>query len=206
MARARTAIAWPILPRPDDAQRLAAQLDAGELRALPLAAAHRGVGGRGLAGEPEQQRERVLGGGDRVAGGGVDDGDAGPRRRLEVDVVDADAGAADDDEAGARGDQLGVDLDLAADDEGVVLGQDRGDLLAREAELLVDVVVARRSSRPSAARGSTTRILTRAPPPRGAGEERPLGGGDGRARRDGEAAARWRPPRARRSRPGCRPS
>ena len=110
--------------------------------ALPLAPAHRRVGGRGLAGEPEQQRERLLRGRDRVARRGVDDDDAGPGGGLEVHVVHADAGAADDHEAGARGDQLGVHLDLAADDEGVVLGQDRGDLLAWQAQLLVDVVVA----------------------------------------------------------------
>ena len=43
-----------------------------------------------------QQREGVLGGRDRVAGRRVDDGDPGPRRGVQVDVVDADAGPADD--------------------------------------------------------------------------------------------------------------
>ena len=90
---------------------------------------------------PYMQRERVLGGGDRVAGRGVDDGDPGPRRRVEVDVVDADPGPADDDEPRAGGDELGVDLDLAADDERVVVGQDRAQLVAAEARALVDLVV-----------------------------------------------------------------
>ena len=48
------------------------------------------------------------------------------RRGIEIDVVDADAGPADDLEPVAGGrDHLGVDLDLAADDERVVVGQDR---------------------------------------------------------------------------------
>ena len=83
----------------------------------------------------------MLGGRDRVAGRGVDDGDAGARRRVEIDVVDADAGPPDDDQARPGGDQLGVDLDLAADDERVVVGQDRAELVARQARTLVDLVV-----------------------------------------------------------------
>ena len=65
----------------------------------------------------------------------------GPRRSIEVDVVHADAGPADDHETGARGDELGVDLDLASDDERVVLGQDRAQLVVREARPLVDVML-----------------------------------------------------------------
>ena len=66
----------------------------------------------------------------------------GPRRRLEVDVVDADAGPADDDEPRPGGDQRGVDLDLAADDERVVVGDDRAQLVAAQPDALVDLVVA----------------------------------------------------------------
>ena len=90
------------LAEPDDAERPAAQLEPGELGPLPLAAADRGVGRGDLAGDAVQQGERVLGGRDRVAGRGVDDGDPGPRRRVEVDVVDADPGPADDRQPGAR--------------------------------------------------------------------------------------------------------
>ena len=113
------------LAEADDPERPAAQLVTRELRALPLAASHRRVGGGRPAGDAVEQREGVLGGGDRVAGRRVDDRDPGPRRGIEVDVVDADAGPADDDEPRPGGDQLGVDLDLAADDERVVVGQDR---------------------------------------------------------------------------------
>ena len=79
------------LAEPDDPERPAAQLEAGELGALPLAAPERGVGGGDPAGDAVEQREGVLGGRDRVAGRGVDDDDPGPRRGIEVDVVDADA-------------------------------------------------------------------------------------------------------------------
>ena len=127
---------------PDDAEGPAAQLPTREGRALPLAAPHGCVGRRGLAGQAVEQREGVLGGRDRVAGRGVDDGDARPRRRVEVDVVHADPGPPDDDEARARGDQRRIDLDLAADDQGVVLGQDRAQLVARETGAHVDLVIA----------------------------------------------------------------
>ena len=79
------------LAEADDPERPAAQLEPGELGALPLAAAERRVGRGDPAGDPVEQGQRVLGGGDRVAGRGVDDDDPGPRRRIEVDVVDADA-------------------------------------------------------------------------------------------------------------------
>jgi len=44
----------------------------------------------------------VLRGGDRVAGGGVDDRDPGPGGSLEIDVVDPDPGPTDDDQAAPR--------------------------------------------------------------------------------------------------------
>ena len=88
------------LAEPDDAERPAAQLEARELGALPFAAADRCIGGGRPAGDAVEQREGVLGRGDGVAGRRVDDGDPGARRRVEVDVVDADARPPDDDAAG----------------------------------------------------------------------------------------------------------
>ena len=58
--------------------------------------------GGGPAGQAVEQGQGVLGGRDGVAGRGVDDDDPGPRRGLEVDVVDADAGPADDRSAAVR--------------------------------------------------------------------------------------------------------
>ncbi len=178
------------LAEPDDPERPAAQLETGELAALPLAAAERRVGGGRPARDAVEQGERVLGGGDRVAGRGVDDRDPGSRRGVEVDVVDADPGPPDDDEPRAGGDQLGIDLDLAADDERVVVGDQRGELLARAADPLVDLVM----------RGEELDALAgdgfgdedpHAPAPAPAGRDDPerlergaLGGGDRGARRD----------------------
>ena len=126
-----------------DAQRLAPQLDAGQAATgrLPVAGPHGGIALGDPAGEPVEQRERVFGGRDRVAGRRVDDHDAGPRRRVEIDVVHADAGPADDDEPAAGGDERRIGLDLAADDERVVLADDRAQLVTRQAEPFIDLVV-----------------------------------------------------------------
>ena len=134
------------LAEADDPERPAAQLEARELGPLPLAAPDRGVGGGDLPGDAVEQGERVLGGGDRVAGRGVDDRDAGPGRRIEVDVVDADAGPADHLEARPGSDHGGIDLDLAADDERVVAGEDRAQLCRGQARSLVDVVMGAEAS------------------------------------------------------------
>ena len=76
---------------------------------FPLARLHRGGGRGNLPRQRHHHRDRVLGGRDAVAGRTVHHDDAAPRRRFEVDVVDADAGATDHLEP--RG---GVD-DLARD-------------------------------------------------------------------------------------------
>jgi hypothetical protein len=54
------------------------------------------IGLRDLAGEREHHRDGVLGGGDGVAEGRVHHHDAARGGGGDVDVVDADAGAADD--------------------------------------------------------------------------------------------------------------
>ena len=59
---------------------------------------------------------------------------------LDVDVVEPDAGPADDDQVGAGGEHLGGDLGGGADDEGVGARQRLEQLLGGEAELHVDLV------------------------------------------------------------------
>jgi hypothetical protein len=115
----------PDLAETHDPQGLAAQLRAGELAALPLAAPDGRVRGGDPAGEAEEERQRVLGRRDRVPRRRVDHGDPGPGRGFEIHVVDADAGATDHHEPVSGGDQLGVDLDLAADDQRLIVA-DRG--------------------------------------------------------------------------------
>ena len=89
-------------PKPSSAERLVGELDAGEALALPGAVAQRALGGADVAREREHQRDRVLGGRDDVGLGRVADDDARRGRRVDVDVVDADAGAADHAQARAR--------------------------------------------------------------------------------------------------------
>ena len=76
-------------------ERLVGELDAREALALPGAVAQRALGRADVARQREQQRERVLGGRDDVRLGGVADDDARRGRGGDIDVVDADAGAAD---------------------------------------------------------------------------------------------------------------
>jgi hypothetical protein len=67
----------------------------------------------------EDERHRVLGRRDDVGLRRVDDHDALARRGFDVDVVEADAGAPDDDEADARRQHVRGDLRGRADDQGV---------------------------------------------------------------------------------------
>ncbi len=89
----------------------------------------RSVGLGQLAGEREHQRDRMLGGGDRVAEGGVHDDHAARRGSGNIDIIDPDARAADHLQPG-RGveDRLG-DLGRAADREPVIVADDRGELV-----------------------------------------------------------------------------
>ena len=138
------------LAEADDPERTAAQLEASESITRPLATAKARIRGSGLARHAVEQRERVLRGGDRVAGRGVDDGDPRPRRCVEIDVVDTDTRPPDDDQPRARGDHVGIDLDLAADDQRLVLGDDRKELLPRAARALVDFVASGKELQPLA--------------------------------------------------------
>ena len=86
----------------------------------------------------DQQRDRVLGGRQRVGARGVADDDAATRRGRDVDVVDADAGAADHLQAVGACDQVGGHLRGGADHDRVVVGDVVGDLLGAPAELDVE--------------------------------------------------------------------
>ena len=102
-----------------DAERLVGELDALPLAALPAPGDERRVGLGHVAGLGEQQRHRVLGGGDDVRLRGVDDHHAAAGRRLDVDVVEADAGPPDHQEVGPGGEHGVGDRRGGADDQGV---------------------------------------------------------------------------------------
>ena len=87
----------------DDAERLVGELDALPLAALPSPVDERGVRLRDVAGLGEQQRHRVLGGRDDVRLRRVDDHHTTGGGGVEVDVVEADAGPADDEQAVGSG-------------------------------------------------------------------------------------------------------
>ena len=129
------------VPEADHAERLPAKLDPGEGAALPAARPKGGVGPGNLPGEREHQRERVLGGRRVHRHRRVDDDHALPSRRVDVDVVDADASAADHPQVGRRLDHLRRHLRLAPDDEAGVAGDHLGERGGREAGANVDVEV-----------------------------------------------------------------
>jgi hypothetical protein len=126
-------------PEAEDAERLAAQLGAAEVLALPTAGGQRGVRLRDVARDREQQRHRVLGRRDDVRARRVDDDDAALRGGGDVDVVDPDAGARDGAQVRRAGEQVGVDLRRRADDDRVVGGDPLLELLARPVIAAVDV-------------------------------------------------------------------
>jgi hypothetical protein len=77
--------------------------------------------------------------GDRVAERRVHHADAGGGRGLEVDVVDADAGATHDFQILGDRDHLGRHLGGGTDGEAVICADDVAQFLGLEADLLVDL-------------------------------------------------------------------
>ncbi len=106
----------------DDAQRLASDLCADELRPSPLASFHRSVRLRHRTREREEQRDRVLGRGDDVSARSVDDEDSLPRRGRDVDVVDSHARAPNHPQAAPGFQNPGGHLGLAPHHQGVEVG------------------------------------------------------------------------------------
>ena len=104
----------------NDAQRLAAHLDASARRAWRRSGAKLRVGGDQVAGAREHQRERVLGLGDEAGVRGVDDDDSVAGRRGDVDAGHVDAGPADYPQGVPRRQDGGVDRHARTGDQSVV--------------------------------------------------------------------------------------
>ena len=109
----------PDPPQTDDAEDLAVQLDALPLGALPLPRHQGGVGLGDVPGLGQQQGHGLLGGREDVRLGGVDHHDPALGGRVDVDVVEPDAGPAHHDEVGAGRQHLGGDRGGRADDQGL---------------------------------------------------------------------------------------
>ena len=86
----------------DDAERLVVQLHAFPAGAVPLPGPEVAVGLRHVARLGEQQRDRVLRRRQHVRLRRVDDHDPAAGRGLDIDVVEADAGAPDHHELVGR--------------------------------------------------------------------------------------------------------
>ena len=94
---------------------------------------------RDVAGLREQQGERVLGGREDVRLRRVHDHDAAAGRLRDVDVVEADAGPADDDEVAPGLEHLGGHLRRAADHQRRRAVDRAEQLVGRQPRLQVDV-------------------------------------------------------------------
>ena len=104
----------------DEAQSLVEKFGAFSLPLAPFAAAQRGVGGGDAPGQSQHQGQGVLGDGDRRRQWGMNDDHPQAGRRLEVDVVEADAGPSDDVQPRLPGRQdIGRDARAAAHDQRV---------------------------------------------------------------------------------------
>ncbi|MGY3426582.1 hypothetical protein ACVWZW_007086 [Bradyrhizobium sp. F1.13.4] len=123
----------------DDAEHLAGDLDTHEAVLLPLAGLGRSVRLRNLARQRQHQGDSVLGSRDRIAERRVHHDDALGRGGGNLDVVDADAGAADHLEIGRLLEDLRGRLGRRADREAVVIADDLGELVLVLAEIGLEV-------------------------------------------------------------------
>jgi hypothetical protein len=89
----------------------------------------------------EQQRQRVLGGGDDVGLRGVGDDDPALGGGGDVDVVHPDAGPADRLQPARVGQDLGGELGRRADEDAVELADAPGELAVGPVRLDLDVEV-----------------------------------------------------------------
>ena len=122
----------------DDAERLVGDLDAHEAVLLPLAGLRGDIGLRDLARERQHHGDGVLGGGDRIAERGVHHDDALGSGRRDIDIVDADTGAADHLQPLGALEELGRDLGRRTDGEAVETVDHFGELVLVGTELRLE--------------------------------------------------------------------
>ncbi len=103
----------------DDSQGLSRQLGSHEFLSVPAVFDEALMGGGEVSRQAEHQGQRVFRGGIGVSAGGVHHDDALSRRRLGVDVVNADARPRDRPQAMVSLQGVGGDLHAAAADGAV---------------------------------------------------------------------------------------
>ena len=139
--RARCATSWPIRPKPSTPSVFSYSSTPENFERSHLPPVSDSVRLRDVAREREQQRHRVLGGRDDVRLGRVRDDDPAPGRGRHVDVVHADAGAADHLQPLGAVDQLGGHLRGRADQDAVVVADPLAQLVLVPVDAEVDVEV-----------------------------------------------------------------
>ena len=114
----------------DDAERLAAKLGALQRLLLPLAGLHGGVSAhQDERASRQHESEGVLGDGNSIAAGRIHHHDAALGGGVEIDVVDAHAGAPDDAQLGSLVHHGRVDEGRRANHDGIGIGQFAGERL-----------------------------------------------------------------------------
>jgi hypothetical protein len=126
------------LPQAYDAEGLPMELHALPPFPVPLPSHQSEMSGGDVPGLRQHQRQSVLGGGQNVALGRVDDQHAELRRGIDVHVVDADAGPSDHFQLFGSLQKVRGDLRAGADDHRVVVGDDLGHFAGTESQLHVD--------------------------------------------------------------------
>ena len=136
------------LPKPHHPGRLTAQLRADKLLSLPGPGAQTRVGCRQMPAERQQQPHRQLGGRNSVAAGDVEHQNAALRGRVDIDVVDPRPGPPDHAQAMGGRNHVGIDARAAADDQAVVVADDRGQLGG--GQIAANINLSRRAQRSEA--------------------------------------------------------
>ena len=121
----------------DDGEGFTVEFDAleGFTGGFEITGNDSGVAEGDVAGGGTHESEGVLGGGNGVSGGRVHHNHAVGIGGITIDVVDADAGAANSLEPGGGGEDLGGDLGLGANDESIVFADDFQQFVGREPDL-----------------------------------------------------------------------
>ena len=136
---AREATIEPILPQPMTPSVLPVNSTPMKRFFSHLPAWVDSVGGRDFSRQREHQRDRMLGRRDRIAEGRVHHDHAARRGGRDVDIVDADAGAAHDLQFRRALDELGGDFGRRTDRQAVVVADDPGELVLVEPGFDVDL-------------------------------------------------------------------
>ena len=123
----------------DDRDGLAGQLDSGVALAVPLPFANRLGGWADMPSHRHQHRDRELGGAGRVSRRGVHDDDPLPRRRSQIDRVDADTRSYDHLQPGLAFESRCGKLRRAADDDPIGIGEFRPQFFERADGLIDDL-------------------------------------------------------------------